>query len=72
MPLVDQLEKFRKRYASVKVTVYDEYLVYKTSTGSARRACTDANELISDMGLPLVAKVSSGYKLDAFIVQENR
>lgn len=72
MPIQDELERFRLRYPSTRVTVHDDYMIYKTAAGTAKRASIDANEVILDLGLSLVAKPTNLYKLDSFIVQEKR
>lgn len=72
MPIQDDLEAFRLKYSSTRVTVHDDYLIYKTANGVAKRASVDANEVIYDLGLNLIAKPTSFNRLDSFIVQEKR
>lgn len=62
------LEKFREKYPSIRVNVYDDYLVYKVAVGYGKRAAIDANELIESLGLQLVAMPSSLPAMDSFSV----
>lgn len=49
----DELTAFRENFQSIRVTAYDDKLVYKTSLPAYSESC--ANQLISTLGLNLKA-----------------
>lgn len=59
MILEDQLTKFRESWNSIKVTVYDDKLLYDVAWGWGGRAVRKANSLIESLGLNLIAETSS-------------
>lgn len=69
MQISEMLETFRKNFYSVQVNVEDTYMTYRVGAGKAASAANRANDLIKELGLPLIAKVSSLIKNDCFIVR---
>ena len=64
-----QLDKFTRLYPSILATRYDDYVVYKTAPGFAKRAAQKANELIEKSGLELTAIPTTFIKDDSFVVK---
>lgn len=69
--LSEHLLEFRERYNSMKCLVEDDYVIYIfKSYYNAYKACNEANYLIEQMKLPLVA--IHGGSNSFFIVQSNQ
>jgi hypothetical protein len=71
MTIENHLETFRLKCPLKRVTVEDDYLIYKVSRGTAKRAVVDSNELIVMLDLPLVAIGGGLWADDSFIVKTN-
>lgn len=69
MTLKDKLDKFREAWGGVRVTQYEDKLVYSVTPSMSRRAATRANNLIEILDLDLVAIPNNRYPEDSFIVQ---
>lgn len=67
-----ELEKFRKAYDSIRVTVYDDFMVYVTPTGMADLFSRNANTLIGKLNLDLTAIPKSTFPHDCFVVKSNQ
>tara|TARA_R110000868_G_scaffold203901_1_gene451816 strand:+ start:1633 stop:1872 length:240 start_codon:yes stop_codon:yes gene_type:complete len=68
--LEKKLDTFRKRFRSIKVMQYQDCLVYSyNSIKNATLSCADANFLIAELGLDLVAIHSQNSP--TFLVQNN-
>lgn len=65
----NHLEQFRLHWPSIKVTVYDDMLVYKVGVGYADSEAGYANKLIHELGLPLIAEATTLYLKDSFSVK---
>ncbi len=65
----EAFKEFREEYKGYKVSVFDDYMVYKTAPGYSDRAAINANELIEDMDLPLVAIPTTSHRKDSFYIQ---
>lgn len=66
-----QLEKFREVYPSTRVTVHDDFIVYKVRKGTADKSAKGANELIQQYGLDLTAMATGFPNKDSFWVQSS-
>ena len=55
----NELEKFREAFPFTKVWVEPEYIVYRVRNGLAKSVAEEANRLIEEMGLNLVAIASN-------------
>lgn len=66
-----QLEVFRKKYSSTSVIVYDDYVVYRTPPGFAKKAAKKANKVIEDLKLELTAIPTTFQKDDSFVVKSS-
>lgn len=69
MTIESHLENFRINFPFHKVTVEEDYLIYRVSRGTAKRAATEANELIEKLGSPLVAIPTELWSNDTFCVK---
>lgn len=70
MTTEEQLTAFRERYRSVNVMVYDDLLVYKVSSQYfINDSVREANEIIKDLGLSLVAEGGGGLLSKTFTVK---
>lgn len=69
MTLKDKLDKFREAWEGVRVTQYEDKLVYSVAPSMSMRAATRANNLIEILGLDLIAIPSVRYPASTFIVQ---
>jgi len=67
MTLEESLNKFRERFPLIRVTQYDDCLVYKVQSGFSKRCVVEANELIDDLELPLVARYTGD---DSFVIEK--
>lgn len=67
----NQLEKFTKLYPSILGTRYDDYIVYRTAPGFAKRAAEKANRLIEKSNLELTAIPTTFTKDDSFVVKSS-
>lgn len=65
----NHLEQFRLHWPSIKVTVYDDMLVYKVGVGYADSEAGYANKLIHELGLPLIAEATTLHSKDSFSVK---
>ena len=63
------LEQFRLHWPSIKVTVYNDMLVYKVGVGYADSEAGYANKMILELGLPLRAEPTTLHAKDSFIVK---
>lgn len=70
MKLDQQLDAFRESYKSVRVTQYENFLVYRVNRGCGRSAAKDANELIELNKWNLVAIPTPFLENDCFTVQQ--
>jgi hypothetical protein len=66
-----QLEEFRKKYSSINVMVYDDYVVYRTPPGFAKKAAVKANKVIEELKLELTAIPTNFQKDDSFVVKSS-
>ena len=66
-----ELEQFRIAYDSVRVSVYDDFMVYSTPSGMADIMARSANRLIQDLDLNLTAIPAKNYPADTFVVKSN-
>lgn len=64
-----ELEQFRIAYDSVRVSVYDDFMVYSTPSGMAEIMAKSANRLIRDLNLELTAIPAKNYPSDTFVVK---
>ena len=58
---MEALNEFRKNYYSTRVMVYDNYMVYSVTPGHSKKATQEANDLIEELDLPLIAQRSSDF-----------
>ncbi len=65
----EAFKEFREEYGSRRLLVYEDYMVYKTAPGYSDKAAINANELIEDMDLPLVAIPTTSHRKDSFYIQ---
>jgi hypothetical protein len=63
------LEQFRLHWPSIKVTVYNDMLVYKVGVGYADSEAGYANKMILDLGLPLIAEATTLHTKNSFSVK---
>lgn len=63
------LEQFRLHWPSIKVTVYNDMLVYKVGVGYADSEAGYANKMILELGLPLRAEPTTLHAKDSFSVK---
>lgn len=66
----NDLEKFLKANKSTHVVAHNDCLVYNCRKGLSDKAAHDANELISELGLDLVA-ISGKWPYDTYLVKSN-
>lgn len=62
----DQLEIFRKNYPSVRVTVYEGFMVYKVGRDHVKASLSQSTKLISYLELNLTAKATG---VDTFVIE---
>lgn len=67
--LEDQFTIFRMHYDSARVFVGADNMVYKVSWGYADKAAKEANELIEQLNLELVAIPTNLVGKNSFVVQ---
>lgn len=72
MTLKDKLDKFREAWGGVRVTQYEDKLVYSVTSSMSRRAATRANNLIEILDLDLIAIPNDKYPQDSFIIQNKK
>ena len=65
----EEMELFRKIYHSINVFVEDDVLIYSTAPGCSERAAREANELINELGLSLVAESTNLHRKDSFTIK---
>lgn len=65
----NHLEQFRLKWPSIKVTVYEDMLVYKVGGGFSDSEAGYANKLIHELGLPLIAEATTLHSKDSFTVK---
>lgn len=63
------LEQFRLHWPSIKVTVYEDMLVYKVRVGYADSEAGYANKMILELGLPLIAEATTLQAKNSFNVK---
>lgn len=71
MSLEEALTIFRKNFYSVRVKVFDDYMIYSISNGSWERlqfVVKHCNILIKRLELPLLAE-PAGLSKDTFIIK---
>lgn len=66
-----QLETFTKLYPSILGTRYDDYIVYRTAPGFAKKAAQKANKIIESENLELTAIPTTFLKDDSFVVKSS-
>lgn len=69
MSMEDQLNKFKEAYPSVRVTQYDDCLVYSVAPSYGKRAAERAMTLIEELKLPLIAEPKKSFPYDCFIIK---
>lgn len=62
-------EMFRIKFASAKVSVHDDRMVYTVGYGCAKRSAIEANEVIESLKLNLIAIPNEFPKDDTFVVK---
>lgn len=67
-----ELEQFRKAYDSIRVSVYDDFMVYSTPIGMSEILARSANKLIQELDLELTAIPAKNYPSDTFVVKSNQ
>lgn len=71
MVIENLLETFRVCFPLTRVTVYDDFLVYKTRRGLAKAVAEDANDVIAEKGWPLVAIATNFVSNDTIVIKSN-
>lgn len=71
MSLDDELTMFRESFYSIHAVVENGYVVYKCKRGFAKNVAEEANKLIEQMNLSLVAIPTSLHSQDSVCVQSN-
>jgi hypothetical protein len=66
-----ELTQFRETFRHKNVTVYNDSIVYRTPYGLSDKMAKDANDLIADLKLSLVAIPTSFFRKDSFHVKSN-
>ena len=66
-----ELNAFREKYSSVKVTQYSDCLVYRCAYGKSIEAAASANKIIEEMGLSLVAIPNRYPNNNSYVIQSN-
>lgn len=69
--LEHELTTFREMYAATKCTVYKDFIVYRCAYGKAEAASKQANGLIVEMGLSLVAIPNRFPNNNSYVIQSN-
>lgn len=70
--LENDLNKFRKAYPSIRMTQYEEYLVYSVAPNYGKRAAERASTLIAELGLALIAEPTTLFKQDSFTIKQKQ
>lgn len=65
----EAMAHFRRAYSSIRLTVYEDMLVYSTSAGWSEKAAREANSIIRSLNLPLVAESTKLLRKDSFTVK---
>ena len=69
--LETKMEQFRMSFPYRHVTVYDDFMVYRTPRGLCDKMAKDANNLINKLNLDLVAIPTSMSTKDSFCVKSS-
>lgn len=69
--LEKELTIFREMYAATRCTAYQDFIVYRCAFGKANDAAKQANGLISEMGLSLVAIPNAFPYNNSYTIQSN-
>lgn len=69
--LESQLLLFRETYSSARAIVFSDCIVYKCGRGKAIDASAEANKLIEELGLSLVAIPNKWPANNTYVVQSN-
>ncbi len=64
-----QLEQFRKEYKAVRVSVFNDCLVYRCSKGFSDKGAIAANGVIEKLGLDLYAVSTKFPARDSYTIQ---
>lgn len=69
MTIETELEVFRKNFPLTRVNVQEDFMVYSVRKGLADAVTKDANELIEELGLSLVAIPTALSAKDTVLIQ---
>ncbi len=67
----DDLQKFRENFPLVKCHVENEFMTYRVRNGLAKSVADEANKLIDELGLNLVAIASNLPYANSVCIQSN-
>lgn len=70
--LEKELTTFREMYAATRCTVFSDTIVYRCAYGKADDAAKQANGLIEEMGLNLVAIPNKFPANNSYSIQSNQ
>jgi len=69
MSVEQQLTTFRENFPMTKCYVELDWITYRTRRGLAKAVAEDANKLIEELGLDLVATVPKSISQDTVLIQ---
>lgn len=69
--LEKELTIFREMYAATRCTVFSDTIIYRCAYGKAEDAAKQANGLITEMGLSLVAIANKFPSNNSYSIQSN-
>ena len=65
----EQLTLFREKFTLTKCYVEIDWITYRTRRGLAKAVAEDANKLIDELGLGLIATVPNSVSQDTVLIQ---